>query len=210
MCKLLSQQDLFHTMIRNGNYDFESFPATIAVERMEAKKAFDVALGKFCSKPMRKTEMTLRYDSGSSYDGLESFPCIEWIDDDEEDHEPPPFELRTRFHCGVTPTIQCSNKIRSMQAKRAKMNDAPYSLSEFRKDKKGLVRSRRILTALSLLLDVGDDESTKQETRNLLNKFSHSDSFASSFTGQADVNLEKVLQMSFCDGIGDTSVTMVA
>lgn len=203
-------------MMKNTHCGLELFPATIAVERMEARKASERAMGTSYprSKSVRADSFLQQPKEKVSYvSGFKSFPSIEWEND--EGQEPCMEILSARSHCVNPPTSFCtkSRGADTMAKRKMKINGCTYLLSAA-SARSGLVRSRRIATKLCLL-NMQEEGSYSSRSREGFSSASSdpakTEVSTSAISVQANIDLEKRLQMSFCeDMMGDTSVTLVA
>lgn len=198
----------FTTMIRKGCMDFNSFPATIALEKVEAKALFA------SSTPNKRHVVHNSFSSLSQCQAKtivdEKFPKIEWEDDDvNASYE------GTQQGIGSFGADSCSDVlIRS--PKRRKLTCGFFSEFRSREDKKGLIRTQRILSKLDLLDNKVEDYHhppilvTNKSISRRQSMNTCGPQFSSLGDGCEDPNMEKLLQMSFCDDGGDYQVTIIA
>ena len=206
MIALTVKSKTLTTMFRKGCMDFNAFPATIALEKVEAKALF------VSSPPKRHVNVPNSFTSVSPCQAMRSiedkFPKIEW----EEDDANSAYEERQQGICSFG--ADCSELL-LRSPKRRKLTCGFLKEYHGRRDKKALIRTQRILTKLDLLdhgvedyapILVANTSSSRQQTMPVRGpQFS-------SLGDRCDVDpdMEKLLQMSFLDDGGDYQVTIVA
>lgn len=204
MIALTVKSKALTTMIRKGYKDFNSFPATIALEKVEAKALFGTAPRKNVFVHNSFTSLSPCIRPSKTIE--DTFPKIEWEDDDVNSS----FEERQQGVCSLVG----DSEVLIRSPKRRKLTCGFLSEIHHRNDKKGLIRTQRIITKLHLLENDEDDytyvPSTTRTISSHRQQVIRDTQFSSSRNGCDDPNIEKLLQMSFCDDGGDYQVTIVA
>jgi hypothetical protein len=195
MCTLQQKsKHLFMTMIRQECINFRSLPATIALEqRAEPHNALGAGGGGLY------TGATNARAKSPSFDDFESFPVIEWNDDDEENIAPVQMGWNARdvLAGGGCQSLSIGRK----HHKRAKLSSDPFLVTLGSDSANGLLRSKRISSMLHQLEDQIESKSatfTPQPQDPCLDSHLEVPFRSSFFTTTKDVNLEKMLQISFC------------
>ena len=177
-------------MMRQEGINLRSFPATIALERLEAQIALG-DLGKVSSNTSK-----LAMNEIPTIEDFDAFPSIEWSNDHKNQHTAQP----SSNHLGSLGREFESFRLRQGQ-KRMKIT----------KDRsRGLCRSRRIDSSLHQL-----DIPNPSKGMSFESSFGtmHTMAPRSSTTLPMmtnDLDLEKILQSSFCDNEETKQVTLVA
>lgn len=187
MCNFaLRNTKLFTTMIRQDCIHFNSYPATIALEKMEACKLF-------ASKSLDVNRPSL-FDHVDHLD--EKFPNIDW----EEENVDLVFE-EARQRISLVATSQKRRKLsRGYDVSNSRAHD----------ENNGLLRSKRILSELYLLDNQVDEYGLYHKTKPMRsNQATALDSLSSLSSGR-DIAFEKRLQMSFYDDGGENQVRIIA
>jgi len=177
--------------------NFNTFPATIALEKMEACKLFS-------SKSLNRNRSQSCFERAGCVDGLdEKFPTIEWEDDIMD-------SVFERAQQRISLVVKEREYATIGSQKRRKMSSGYFSDSRTQDQQHGLLRSKQIISELcsldSQVEDCGLYHKTKPKT---LYNIPSLDAI-SSFSNGRDVALEKRLQMSFCEDGGDSQVSIVA
>ncbi len=198
MCNLaLQSSKRITTMIRKECIHFNTFPASMALEKMEACKLFG-------AKNLTGNLTLPLLDRTFSIDELgETFPTIKWEDDVvdlvfEESQQRISLIISERGHEA------------SRSHKRRKIASGYSTDSGPQEESKGLLRSKRIRTELHLLDDQLENYGLCDETKPMISYYTPSLDTISSFSSGHDVAFEKHLQMSFCENNGDNQVTIIA
>ena len=193
----LKSETLFMKMIRQERINIRSFPATIALEKVEARKGRDKLYTAATASVIR-----------NSFDDFESFPVIEWSDNDEE-HTP--LQMGWNHFDSLAANDFQTSLTRSQ--KRTKVSsDSFVSVSPDRLN--GLLRSQRIPTGLHELEYQSKENKVSPCTSTLKNASDRRSLLApfqpSFFSSTNDVNLEKILQLNFCENEESNQVMLVA